>query len=92
MLRLGGMRYLQYKKQELKWVTLLLLLKTLLQKPSQASRKLSLWCAGMYPVQADKFGLRTVLEKFQLNDASFVYEPESSCLARFSLWFLAFAS
>ena len=35
--------------------------------------------AGMYPVQADKFEeLRTVLEKFQLNDASFVYEPESS--------------
>ena len=35
--------------------------------------------AGMYPVQADKFEeLRTVLEKFKLNDASFVYEPESS--------------
>ncbi|MCQ2153794.1 MAG: translation elongation factor 4 [Bacteroidales bacterium] len=35
--------------------------------------------AGMYPVQADKFEeLRTTLEKFQLNDASFVYEPESS--------------
>ena len=35
--------------------------------------------AGMYPIQADKFEeLRTVLEKFQLNDASFVYEPESS--------------
>ena len=35
--------------------------------------------AGMYPVQADKFEeLRSVLEKFQLNDASFVYEPESS--------------
>ena len=35
--------------------------------------------AGMYPVQADKFEeLRAVLEKFQLNDASFVYEPESS--------------
>ena len=34
--------------------------------------------AGMYPVQADKFEeLRTVLEKFKLNDASFVYEPES---------------
>ena len=28
--------------------------------------------AGMYPVQADKFEeLRSVLEKFQLNDASF---------------------
>ena len=35
--------------------------------------------AGMYPVQADKFEeLRTTLEKFRLNDASFVYEPESS--------------
>ena len=35
--------------------------------------------AGMYPVQADKFEeLRAVLEKFKLNDASFVYEPESS--------------
>ena len=35
--------------------------------------------AGMYPVQADQFEeLRTVLEKFKLNDASFVYEPESS--------------
>lgn len=35
--------------------------------------------AGMYPVQADEFEeLRSVLEKFQLNDASFVYEPESS--------------
>ena len=35
--------------------------------------------AGMYPVQADKFEeLRSVLEKFQLNDASFVYEPESA--------------
>ena len=35
--------------------------------------------AGMYPVQADKFEeLCATLEKFQLNDASFVYEPESS--------------
>ena len=35
--------------------------------------------AAMYPVQADKFEeLRATLEKFQLNDASFVYEPESS--------------
>ncbi len=35
--------------------------------------------AGMYPVQADKYEeLRATLEKFQLNDASFVYEPESS--------------
>ena len=35
--------------------------------------------AGMYPVDASKFEeLRAVLEKFQLNDASFMYEPESS--------------
>ena len=35
--------------------------------------------AGMYPVQADKYEeLRSTLEKFQLNDASFVYAPESS--------------
>ncbi|MBQ9889673.1 MAG: translation elongation factor 4 [Bacteroidales bacterium] len=35
--------------------------------------------AGMYPVQADKYEeLRATLEKFQLNDASFSYEPESS--------------
>jgi GTP-binding protein LepA len=35
--------------------------------------------AGMYPVQPDKYEeLRSTLEKFQLNDASFVYEPESS--------------
>ena len=35
--------------------------------------------AGLYPVQADKFEeLRATLEKFRLNDASFVYEPESS--------------
>lgn len=35
--------------------------------------------AGMYPVQADKYeDLRATLEKFQLNDASFTYEPESS--------------
>ncbi|MBQ8022210.1 MAG: GTP-binding protein, partial [Bacteroidales bacterium] len=32
--------------------------------------------AGMYPVQADRYeDLRATLEKFQLNDASFVYEP-----------------
>ena len=35
--------------------------------------------AGLYPVDASKFEeLRSTLEKFQLNDASFVYEPESS--------------
>lgn len=35
--------------------------------------------AGLYPVQADKFEeLRATLEKFRLNDAIFVYEPESS--------------
>ncbi len=35
--------------------------------------------AGMYPVEASKYEeLRATLEKFQLNDASFTYEPESS--------------
>ena len=35
--------------------------------------------AGLYPVDASKFEeLRATLEKFQLNDASFTYEPESS--------------
>ncbi len=35
--------------------------------------------AGMYPVETDQYEeLRASLEKFQLNDASFVYEPESS--------------
>ncbi|MCD8313769.1 MAG: translation elongation factor 4 [Bacteroidales bacterium] len=35
--------------------------------------------AGMYPVEADQYEeLRGSLEKFQLNDASFVFEPESS--------------
>lgn len=35
--------------------------------------------AGMYPVEADKYeDLRASLEKFQLNDASLVFEPESS--------------
>jgi len=35
--------------------------------------------AGMFPVETDKYEeLRTSLEKFQLNDASFTYEPESS--------------
>ena len=46
--------------------------------------------AGMYPVQADKFEeLRTVLEKFKLNDASFVYEPVPDSAAdswAFSTW------
>ena len=42
--------------------------------------------AGMYPVQADKYEeLRSTLEKFQLNDASFVYEPESSLALGFGL-------
>ena len=47
--------------------------------------------AGMYPVDASKFEeLRSVLEKFQLNDASFVYEPESSLAlgSRFRCGFL----
>ena len=35
--------------------------------------------AGMYPVETDQYEeLRTSLEKFQLNDASLVFEPESS--------------
>ncbi len=35
--------------------------------------------AGMYPVETDDYeGLRNSLEKLQLNDASLVYEPESS--------------
>ena len=42
--------------------------------------------AGMYPVQADKFEeLRATLEKFQLNDATFVYEPESSLALGFGV-------
>jgi len=35
--------------------------------------------AGIYPVEADEYeDLRNSLEKFQLNDASLVFEPESS--------------
>lgn len=35
--------------------------------------------AGMYPVTADQYeDLRASLEKFQLNDASLIFEPESS--------------
>ena len=35
--------------------------------------------AGMYPVETDEYEeLRASLEKFQLNDASLVFEPESS--------------
>lgn len=35
--------------------------------------------AGIYPVETDQYEeLRADLEKFQLNDASFVFEPESS--------------
>ncbi len=35
--------------------------------------------AGMYPVETDQYEeLRSSLEKFRLNDASFVFEPESS--------------
>ena len=35
--------------------------------------------AGMYPVETDQYEeLRASLDKFQLNDASLVYEPESS--------------
>ena len=35
--------------------------------------------AGMYPVETDQYEeLRASLEKFQLNDASLIFEPESS--------------
>ena len=35
--------------------------------------------AGMYPVETEQYEeLRASLEKFQLNDASLVFEPESS--------------
>ena len=35
--------------------------------------------AGLYPVETDQYeALRASLEKFQLNDASLVFEPESS--------------
>jgi GTP-binding protein LepA len=35
--------------------------------------------SGLYPVDADEYeALRDALEKLQLNDSSFVYEPESS--------------
>ena len=40
--------------------------------------------AGMYPVETDQYEeLRASLEKFQLNDASLVFEPESSLALRF---------
>ncbi len=40
--------------------------------------------AGMYPIDADDFGLlREALEKLQLNDAALVYEPESSAALGF---------
>ena len=44
-------------------------------------RNAPLWCfamlfAGMYPVETDQYEeLRASLEKFQLNDASLVFEP-----------------
>ena len=40
--------------------------------------------AGIYPVDTDDFEeLRSSLEKLQLNDASLVYEPESSAALGF---------
>ena len=40
--------------------------------------------AGMYPVETDQYEeLRASLEKFQLNDASLVFEPESSLALSF---------
>ena len=42
--------------------------------------------AGLYPVESDEYrSLRDALEKLQLNDASLVYEPESSDGARLRL-------
>ena len=42
--------------------------------------------AGMYPVETDQYEeLRASLEKFQLNDASLVFEPESSLALGFGL-------
>jgi len=39
---------------------------------------------GLYPVDADDYGnLKTALEKLQLNDASLVYEPETSAALGF---------
>jgi GTP-binding protein LepA len=35
--------------------------------------------AGIYPVEGEDYGeLKEALEKLQLNDASLVYEPETS--------------
>jgi len=40
--------------------------------------------SGLYPVDADDYeALRDALEKLQLNDSSFVYEPESSAALGF---------
>ena len=40
--------------------------------------------SGLYPVESDDYeGLRDALEKLQLNDSSFVYEPESSAALGF---------
>jgi GTP-binding protein LepA len=40
--------------------------------------------AGLYPVEADDYGsLKAALEKLRLNDASFVYEPETSAALGF---------
>jgi GTP-binding protein LepA len=39
---------------------------------------------GLYPVEAEDYGdLKTALEKLQLNDASLVYEPETSAALGF---------
>ncbi|MCH7549271.1 MAG: elongation factor 4 [Candidatus Krumholzibacteriota bacterium] len=40
--------------------------------------------SGLYPVDSDDYeGLRDALEKLQLNDSSFVYEPETSAALGF---------
>jgi len=62
---------------------------TLVDRPSQEMIKgfedvKPMVFAGIYPVDTDEFEeLRSSLEKLQLNDASLVYEPESSAALGF---------
>ncbi len=45
---------------------------------------LSMVFAGLYPIEGDRFDdLRTALEKLQLNDAAFSFEPETSAALGF---------
>jgi len=50
------------------------------EKPLKGYREVKpMLFAGIYPVDADEYaGLRDALERLKLNDASLVYEPESS--------------